>query len=51
MSVEVQMRPLRPPEEVPNDWVAELEVALGQPHDELLIACDLSSRESAKQDA
>jgi len=49
MSVEVQMRPLRPPEEVLNDWVAELEVSLGRLHEEPLSAYGFSSRELAKQ--
>lgn len=35
MSVEVQLRPLRPFRDVLNDWAAELEEKLGRPEAEL----------------
>lgn len=47
MSVEVQLRPMRPFREVLNDWAAELELKLGRPEAELrkrgLSAYDFSS--------
>jgi len=47
MSVEMQLRPLRPPKDVLNDWAAELEAKLGRPQAELrkrgLSAYDFSS--------
>jgi hypothetical protein len=46
MSVEVQLRPVRPFTEVLNDWAAELALKLGRPEDELrkrgLSAADFS---------